>query len=343
MKREIGKVIMWACILRFFMGPLRNFLTGISSVENIVKGYFIDPHSVMINWNFFLLCILYALLGYLVFYQFYQKKKISSIFFSLVIGIVLIVGFRYYYEEILLFNLFNKRNYLEGTSFYYHFLDNLYYAILYTFLGIVVYLIQVSINTEKKLNELRNSELSFLKSQINPHFLFNNLNNIYSLVYQKSENALDSISKLSNMLRYSLYENENEIAVSKEWKYIEDYLSLESYRQRLTIAVKKKIDQEIMNLQIAPYLLIPFIENAIKHGVITDENYPLSIELIKSGNNLHYTVKNKIINKEKDKMGGIGLDNLRKRLKHSYQGKHVLKTKQEGTNFIANLILMDIC
>ncbi len=163
------------------------------------------------------------------------------------------------------------------------------------------------------------------------------------MVNAKSEHALDSISKLSTMLRYSLYENDELISLSQEWKYIEDYLSLESYRTKSKLSIHKNIDERLMNTRIAPFLLIPFVENALKHGVKTEIENPIILNLFKKGNNLHFDVRNKIANVQKDKMNGIGIDNLKKRMEHIYPNKHHLEIKQEANFFEAGLIINNIC
>ena len=289
MKAQFGKLIFWTIALYIFMSPVRDLLIGSTHSQNLISRYFTNPRFAIMNWNFILICIGFAILGYTSFLKFYPQKKYTHIFLLIFVGSVAIVSYRYLVEEVILFNLFDEGNFPEGTSFQVIFFDSLYYMILFSFLGVVLFFIQSTIESEKRIKELKNSELSFLKSQINPHFLFNNLNNIYSMVNAKSDHALDSISKLSQMLRYSLYENDKLINVSKEWKYIEDYLILESYRQKKELAIKMNFDKSIQEIQIAPFVLIPFIENAIKHGTTTDSNHPIEIELLKEGKDLYYS------------------------------------------------------
>ncbi len=343
MKRQIRKLIIYTLGLYIFISPLRDLMTGSATFQNILDQYLFDPYLALLHWNFILICILITLFTYLIYFKFYPKKQYQNMALCIIACSIGIIAYRYIFEEVLLFSIFEKHNYAESTSFQSHFFDNVYYIVPYTFLGLTLYLVQASIHAEKKIKELKNAELNFLKSQINPHFLFNNLNNIYSLVNAKSENALNSISKLSTMLRYSLYENDELISLSKEWKYIEDYLSLESYRTKAKLSIHKNIDESLMNTQIAPFLLIPFVENALKHGIKTEIENPIILNLFKKGNNLHFDVRNKIANAQKDKTNGIGIDNLKKRMEHIYPNNHKIEIKREAKIFETSLIIKNIC
>lgn len=184
--------------------------------------------------------------------------------------------------------------------------------------------------------QLKEQELRFLKMQIHPHFLFNTLNTLYGLSLKKSEKAPEMILKLSNLLDYILYQVDKPLVLLKdEINHIEDYISLEKsrFQDSLKIMFNKKIIDD--KLEIAPMLLLPFVENAFKHGAQIDGIVNVLISLKVDENELNFTIKNSAISKENSKKG-IGLDNIKKRLEMFYPGQHFLEVLQEEKVFIVN-------
>jgi two-component system, LytTR family, sensor kinase len=200
---------------------------------------------------------------------------------------------------------------------------------------------------EKIRKELENqklqAELSFLKLQVNPHFLFNALNNIYSLaVIEHSRKTGDSIMKLSELMRYVLYEKEdeeNKVSLDKEIRHINSYIDLEKLRHEGDIYINFSIEGDTLGKRIAPLLLFPLIENACKHGILTDPAKPVNIVLKLSEHQLQFYIENYVNTYLKDKVGGIGIQNVRKRLELLYDKSHVLDVKKSGEKFIVNLLL----
>lgn len=188
-------------------------------------------------------------------------------------------------------------------------------------------------------NERLNSELSFLKSQINPHFLFNVLNNMYSLALKKSDNLPSVVLKLSEMMRYMLYDSEDKkVSLNQEIEYINNYIEL----QKMRLYDNCKIDFEIKGItegkMLAPMLLIPFVENAFKHGVSHSEEAPINFLLEIKGQHLYFRSKNKIFkNQAKDKTGGIGLQNVRRRLELLYPKLHSFTHREVEGEYIVEL------
>jgi LytS/YehU family sensor histidine kinase len=180
------------------------------------------------------------------------------------------------------------------------------------------------------------AELAFLRSQVSPHFLFNSLNNIYSLSYRKSDKAPDAILKLSELTRYMLYEQLDFIPLEKEWDYIQNFISLQQLRYESALNIDIDFNNSNQKAQIAPYLLIPFVENAFKHGRVQDDSFPLKISLESNEKQISFEVKNRISSQQKDKDGGIGLENVRRRLALLYPGKHQLLINKDADSF-------DIC
>src|SRR5690606_6309428 len=142
-------------------------------------------------------------------------------------------------------------------------------------------------------NEKLNAELAFLKSQINPHFLFNSLNNIYSLAYQKSEKTPEAILKLSEIMRYMLYEsNEEFVMLEEEINYLENYIELQKLRFKEKVYVDLHINIDQPGHRIMPLLLISFLENAFKHGVSTEASTPIRINIGVQNGRLHLNAEN---------------------------------------------------
>ena len=196
--------------------------------------------------------------------------------------------------------------------------------------------IQRSLETEKK-----EMELQFLKSQLNPHFLFNSLNNIYSLAYQKSDKTADAVLKLSEIMRYMIYEsNDSKCDLGKEVDYLKNYIELHRIRFKDGGAINLNITGEIDGQQIVPLILISFVENAFKHGVANDPTDPIKINLIANQKILHFSVTNKK-NKDtfKDKVGGVGLSNVERRLQLMYPDRYKLNIVNSATHYTTELML----
>ena len=194
-------------------------------------------------------------------------------------------------------------------------------------------------------NETMQSELRFLKSQINPHFLFNTLNSLYALTLKKSDKAPDIVIKLSEMMRYMLYEcNEPAVPLRKEINYLQNYLDLERLRQRDGIDISLDVQGHVVDQQIAPLLLIPFLENSFKHGI----NAALK------GGFVHATlavrpraIRFDLENSKGSSMprspdaarpsGGIGLVNVRRRLELLYPDRYTLEIKETPGTYAVRL------
>jgi two-component system LytT family sensor kinase len=185
------------------------------------------------------------------------------------------------------------------------------------------------------------AELSFLKAQINPHFLFNTLNNIYTLALMKDENAPDSIMKLSNIMRYVTDDATKDfVPLQDEIDCINDYIEL----QRLRIGEKTTIDLDISEdigiIQIAPLILMTFIENVFKYGISKHNKSVIVIKIKGSETGIYFFCQNRIFpEKGENKRTGIGLVNTRQRLAHLYPGKYILDINTENELYTVELTL----
>lgn len=196
------------------------------------------------------------------------------------------------------------------------------------------------INQKLEKEKLEN-ELKYLKTQINPHFFFNTLNNLYALVQQKSDHAPDVILKLSSLMQYMLYEtNQNLVPLSKEFETLTNYIELEKLRFGDGLNISMETSGEFDKQLIAPMLLIPIMENSFKHGISSSEasnwiNIKLELQL----NQFRFRVENKCGDEEASEIGGIGLPNIRRRMELIYKGHYELKTEQNSDSFTTLLII----
>ncbi|GAB5475094.1 MAG: hypothetical protein Mars2KO_31930 [Maribacter sp.] len=186
-------------------------------------------------------------------------------------------------------------------------------------------------NKEKEVQR-KETELQFLRAQLNPHFLFNSLNSIYSLVRNKDHNAPEAVITLSELMRYMLYEaKQEEVPLSKEIDYIKNFVALQLLRLSNSENVKLKVSGEYNDKKLPPLLLIPFVENAFKYGTDFKGATYVDIKLKVIDENLFFLINNKIGTfKKDDKNSGIGLENIRNRLSLLYPDEHSLKINKEN-------------
>lgn len=200
----------------------------------------------------------------------------------------------------------------------------------------------VLMQSQLQANQL-STEIKFLKSQINPHFLFNTLNNLFSMAQAKENDELaDGILKLSGMMRYMLYDsNEERVPLGKEIAYLEECITLNKLRyadEEVTVAFDHP--GQSTDVGIAPMLFIPFVENAFKHGVAIGQRATIHIAIAVSGQKLIFDCVNtdySFIKKMEMQINGIGLENVKRRLELAYPGKHQLRIKNESGKFMVNL------
>ncbi|OJJ17015.1 hypothetical protein BKI52_30320 [marine bacterium AO1-C] len=179
-----------------------------------------------------------------------------------------------------------------------------------------------------------NAELALLKSQINPHFFFNTLNNLYGLVVEKSDKAPEVVLMLSDMMRYTIYEGKEDLVLLKdEISYLENYIELHKIRYRKKVDIR--FTQEVEGgLKVAPLLFIILLENAFKHGVEkTHDDAFIHMRMQTHNNQLFFTIVNNIDEPLPDHKPGIGLENLKKRLAHLYHNEHKLTIEATDSTY----------
>ncbi len=337
MRRHLLRIILFY----FLFELLRE--TG-SAISLWVNGYspfsmFDDLQEQMLNISGFFIFLLYALSSFIIFNRVFRKNKGKALLYW-IIGVIVIITIRYVVEELLYPAIFDFRNYRKGVSILYYYIDNIYFAVLYSAFGIVYFFVQSEqqhkLNEAKLLLANKQTELSFLRSQINPHFLFNSLNNVYSLVYHQSDQSLTAIAKLSDLLRYMLYDTNEQVPLQKELDYINKYMELQQMRFDQPLPANLELTGNPGKCNIPPLLLIPFVENAFKHGDIRS-GHPIVMKLHAGDDMMRFSITNKVGNHQKDASGGIGLENVQRRLELLYPGKYTLQVQQTASIFEVQL------
>jgi two-component system LytT family sensor kinase len=278
---------------------------------------------------------LIVLIPYGVLFRWYPPKKVPLSLGLITAGLLALFLFRYWAAYTRLPHGLRLRTYFENT---------IVYVLIFAVYGAVFYFIRYSYYKEMQQKDLeiqnRQSELSFLRSQINPHFLFNNLNNIYSLVYHGSGQALTAIAGLSELLRYMLYDATEKVPLQKELDYIQKYIALQRLRFDHPIQVRMQVEGPAVETAIPPLLLIPFVENAFKHGDFSGTGHGLAVTVFTSAQLTRFHCSNRIAIRQKDSQGGIGLENVRRRLSLLYPGRHSLLIEEDILQFSVNLELI---
>ncbi|MFN0173641.1 MAG: sensor histidine kinase [Saprospiraceae bacterium] len=216
-------------------------------------------------------------------------------------------------------------------------------ALIYFALMIFSGLYQLLENRRELEERHAEAQLNYLKAQINPHFLFNTLNNIYAAATLQHPKTAQMVLRLSHLLRYVTYDGQhNQVPLSKEIEQIRAYIELFQLKAESPLPITLEIEGDTANRQIEPLLLLPFVENALKHGDLeTNPDGFLHILLRNESKEFTFLIKNSFDpdNQQKDELGGVGLENIRQRLELNHRGRHIFETKAESNAFSAKLIL----
>lgn len=214
-------------------------------------------------------------------------------------------------------------------------------AILLWILFIVLSILWAVYNRLKQTeSEKLSAQIASLKSQINPHFLFNTLNNIYATAIDTSPKAADMVDKLSEMMRYTMKDTQQDyVLLEDEINYINNYIELQKIRLDRSVKLEYESLENVPALRIAPMLLIPFIENAFKHGVNSEQKSHISIEITMNKAEFQLSVVNNKVNVQKDigERSGLGIENTRHRLNLIYPSKHLLVIDDTEKEFAVSL------
>jgi two-component system, LytTR family, sensor kinase len=302
-----------------------------------------EPDQTRLNWKAILnirsfvfdtCCILFFYFNSLLLIPRLLNRKKISIYILLIIFLFAVF--------LSVVNFFPKEGQKSGFQREYFFLIFPYLFIWA--MSTVYWFVTDKIRTEQLLKERENenlkTELAFLRSQVSPHFLFNVLNNMVAMARLKSDQLESSLIRLSGLMRYMLYESdEASVTLLRETEYVNSYIELQKIRYATSLLIQVDMDPGDNQL-IEPMLLIPFIENAFKHGTGTIRDPAIEISLKISEGLIDFRVKNKYGPETegiKDRTSGIGLPNVRRRLNLLYDQKHILSIKKENGWFTVSL------
>ncbi len=316
---------------------------------NLLFGYggMKDPYSLF--YSSIILCISAGVsycISYFLIPRYLSSGKytlflvylVSTVIVSLDLELIATMLFIVFLEK------FQVKTFFQYPREVYSLLTGTYFVV---FLSVAITLFEYWNREQRRkqaaTREKVEAELKLLKSQIHPHFLFNTLNNIYSLALQKSEQAPDAVLKLSGLLDYLIYQGENErVSLRKETDLIRNYIELETLRYGDRLDLDFQVSGDPENIRIAPLLLIPLVENAFKHGISRSRQpQSLILKLEISRRNVDFYIENTKppVRDPKPATGGLGLENLRKRLEILYPGKHTLEIEEEATRYATRLKL----
>lgn len=281
--------------------------------------------------------MLFYLNAYVLIKNFFYKKKYLLYVIVLLAAYAVIITF----HSIIFKSLITTRHFAlkNSTGF------NLTPFLLTIAVSIIYRLFLDNARTTRLLQEKQaenlKTELYFLRSQISPHFIFNVLNNIVALARMKSDQLEPTVMKLSSLMQYMLYETDEErVSLQTESEYLQSYIDLQKQRFGSKVKVDLRIDVAEDGVYLEPMLLIPFVENAFKHGVGMIENPEISVVLTEKNKVLDFTVQNRFAAQSveiKDKTSGIGLPNVTRRLNLLYPSQHDLMITRNDNWFSVSL------
>lgn len=269
---------------------------------------------------------------------FFEKRRYVFYLFFVVVIVMLGVGFYFFLFNHWIDHIFPGYYFIA----YYSFWDISLFFVIYISVSGLLHLARSWFQLQELEKERTSAELKALKSQLNPHFLFNSLNSIYSLARKNSQQVPDKIVQLSDLLRHIIYESDVEfIPLEKEVEMVKNYIELQNLRSVEPDRIKLEIKGEIKGKRIAPLLFLPFVENSFKHGLkgeIHDSYVRIKIET--TAQTLLFNIKNnkgENVEIADSKYKGIGIENVKKRLELIYPGKHSLVISENEEKFEVNL------
>ncbi len=328
----------------------------ISNLWGAYSGHFFKAKtdSIPIFLKYFILETGYITIPIFCFYTGYSwvakplfvSKQFFKAFVCFLLAVTGAVALRYAIEYFVFLPVLGFDNYRGQEWSAYRYISNVffYYFPRYFVYGLMYFFGENWYKTrhlQQSLEKERSAaELALLRSQINPHFLFNAINDIYSLSYHKSDQAPVALLKLSEILRYALHESKTEFtSLKQEIKYLENVIELQRISAKGEIYVDFVVEGDINKQRIPSLLLIVFVENAFKHGIVNQPDYPVRISLKATNKLITFSVTNNKSDHQKDKTGGIGLNNAKRRLALLATGKYDLAMDDTDTHYSVKLTL----
>lgn len=329
----------------------QTIIFGVYFILGIIQAYSEHPENGVTFLEFIGVvnvvlseCVLVNLLGnwLMLKYPFSKQPRQYLIYFSLLFVVFLIYRyFTAYPNHVDILKTYNSQN-DKNSLIFFSFISTINFVISFL-VALGLFSIKKSIRMEQRTRQLEKevneAKLTTLKYQVNPHFLYNTLSYMYAQARPVSDNLAKSILILSDMMRYSLNKTEENglILIEKEISYIENFIEIHQLRFGNDFYVHFEIEGIISGKKIVPLLLITFIENAIKHGKINEEKYPITIKISIEKTFLTLFVENYKQYGKKDETSGIGLENTKKRLNLLYPNQHTLEIINKTDTFTVTL------
>jgi len=320
------------------------FLNSVTTIADFKKEE--GPLWLAILFGMGMNQIVFYATAFFIVPRFLRLKKITLLILTLIGAFVLINLFESFIDYHWLVGFFST----ESESYLAYFRYNVGSSFFILLLGLSYALIKSWFQSEQLKRVLHEekltTEMAFLKAQINPHFLFNVLNSFYAKALKSNVPELaDGIAKLAELMRYMVYEtNENRVALEKEIHHLKNFIKI--YQLRIAahddVLINLKATGDILSAKLSPMLLIPFVENAIKHGVNPTLKSVIDISIEVKDNLLSFKVTNTVHNNAngmKDSASGFGLDNLKKRLSILYPDAYSIETTEKEGVFVSLLNL----
>jgi len=332
-KRLLTHILLWGIVLIFF--SLFLGLEGTSRASKFAFSTFFLPVTIATTYFF-----IYNLIPKYLLHKEYFKFGLYAVYTIIISTVFIIVST--FYGFVLALGLHWNDNFPISKSIFYIIITiYLVIAIASAFSLLKNNYSSVAKNEELKNRileaqlKLREQELQYLKMQLHPHFLFNTLNTIYGLSLLKNEKTPEMILQLSDLLDYILYQTKKPLVkLEDEINHIRNYIDLEKKRFREDLEIEFNSDAIPENIQIAPMLLLPFVENSFKHGKGNDGKLKISIQLYLNEKIMNFRIINSISQKSERTEGeGIGLENIQRRLQILYKNEYDLEVEKEKENY----------
>lgn len=326
-------VILLHCLFWVgYIGLAIYFFYGVLEIQEVFL-------RILIHVGFLILLVYFNFLYLLP--VFFDRRRYNMYLFLLAISLIIITFLRVLADAQMAFS--GKLIHLPAFSFTYIggiMLSNLVMlSITSSFKFIGDWFENQRIQQELRSYQLE-AELKFLKTQVNPHFLFNALNNIYALTYSGSKEAAPMILKLSEMMRYMIYEarDKKQVSLEQEIQYLRNYIELFQLKNEKPMDIRFETRGETAGVMIDPLLFIPLLENSFKHGNLDEGGWVRATMIISDGK-INFEISNSVPKggSRKDKEGGIGLENIQKRLKLAYPKKHRFSVEEGKEKFSIEL------
>ena len=303
------------------------------------------PYYLYLITFYGVFCCIYFLNYYLICPRTVSKRKIFGFAISVLLLLLLHSGLRYFLDEVLLFRITGIHNYFESSRrFGYYVIDNSYYAIKAILFSTSLYLLIEFVANKNKIHSLqlehKKAELSLLKTQLEPHFLFNTLNTFYTELVDKQPETAKDIHRLAKLLRYVTYETQEDfMPLSSDLTFVSDYIYFQKKRFEDNLFLDYDVEGVVENQAIPAMVLIHFVENIFKHGILNNRNIPAKIRVLVTDKIIAVTTKNQIAMAENYSEKGIGEVNLRRRLQTIYGTDFKLSFTEDNAIFEANLTI----